>query len=55
LVAWGSNIDGESDVPLGNDFVRIAAGKQYSLALIPESSTIVLLALGALALRRRKR
>ncbi len=33
LVGWGYNFYGQTDVPAGNDFMAIAAGGYYSLAL----------------------
>jgi hypothetical protein len=33
IVGWGTNNDGQLEIPVGNDFVSIAAGWEYSLAL----------------------
>ncbi len=38
LAAWGSNDYGQCDVPSGSDFVAIAAGGNYSLALKSDGS-----------------
>ena len=54
LIAWGTNASGQCDVPAGNEFVAVAAGKNFSLALTPEPGTLSLVALGALALIRRR-
>ena len=54
LGAWGYNVNHQCDVPLGNYFIAIAAGKSYGLALTPEPSTLLLLGLGAVMLRKRR-
>ena len=38
VVAWGLNLDGQCDVPDGNDFVAIADGNDFSLALKSDGS-----------------
>ena len=38
LAAWGRNADGQTNVPAGKDFVAIAAGCHYSLALRKDGS-----------------
>ena len=38
LIAWGSNVDGQTDVPTGNDFVAIASGSAHNLALKEDGS-----------------
>ena len=40
LVGWGANYYGQTDVPAGNDFVAIAAGLQYGLALKSDGSLV---------------
>ncbi len=55
IVGWGFDSDGQATPPSGNDYTAIAAGYQHSLALVPEPATLSLLALGGLALIRRRR
>ncbi|MBN2457370.1 MAG: PEP-CTERM sorting domain-containing protein [Sedimentisphaerales bacterium] len=40
--------------PVGNDFLLVSGGIDYALALIPEPSTLFLLGLGAVMLRRKR-
>jgi hypothetical protein len=40
IVGWGKNNSGQIDVPAGNDFVAIAAGDAYSLALKSDGSIV---------------
>jgi len=40
LVAWGSNTDGQCNVPSGNDFVAVEAGWHHSLALKADGSVV---------------
>jgi probable HAF family extracellular repeat protein len=40
LVPWGDNSFGQMNVPAGNDFVAIAAGYEYSLALKSDGSLV---------------
>ena len=35
LVAWGDNTYGRCDVPAGNNFLAIACGSEYTVAIIP--------------------
>ncbi len=55
LVGWGNDWDGQATPPSGNDYTAIAGGYQHSLALVPEPATLSLLALGGVALIRRRR
>ena len=58
LVGWGYDGYGQASPPSGNDYTAIAGGYYHGLALegaIPEPATLSLLALGSLALVRRKR
>jgi len=48
IVAWGDNSYGQTNVPAGNDFVAIAAGRGDSLAIVvPAPGALVLGAIGA--------
>ena len=40
LLGWGSNTHGQSDVPAGDDFVGVAGGSQFSLALKGDGSLV---------------
>ena len=40
IVAWGHNDHGQCDVPVGNDFVEIAAGWSHNLALKSDGSLV---------------
>ena len=40
IVAWGNNSDGQCNVPAGSDFVAIAAGEDYSVALKSDGSLV---------------
>jgi hypothetical protein len=40
LLAWGSNSDGQTNVPDGNDFIAIAAGWYYGLGLKSDGSIV---------------
>jgi len=53
LATWGDNGLGACDVPLGNNYIAIAAGSDHGLALTPEPATLLLLGLGAVMLRRK--
>ena len=58
LVSWGYDNHGQvSNTPTGTGFVAIGGGSYHSLALtpVPEPATLSLLALGSLALVRKKR
>ena len=55
LVGWGRDNYGQASPPSGNDYTAIASGYYHGLALVPEPATLSLLALGSLALVRRKR
>ncbi|MDP6546608.1 MAG: PEP-CTERM sorting domain-containing protein [Phycisphaerae bacterium] len=55
LVGWGYDNYGQASPPSGNDYTAIASGYYHGLALVPEPATLSLLALGSLALVRRKR
>ena len=55
IVSWGNDYHGlVSDTPAGSDFIDIAGEGAYSLALTPESATLLLLGLGAVMLRRKR-
>ncbi len=57
LVAWGedSHSSGILNVPSGNKFIDVAGGIDHALALTPEPSTLLLLGLGGIFLRKRYR
>ena len=55
IVGWGLGNSGLATPPSGNDYTAIAGGGYHGLALVPEPATLSLLALGSLALVRRKR
>lgn len=40
IVGWGFNYNGEATPPGGNDFVAVAAGYRYSLALKSDGSIV---------------
>lgn len=40
LVAWGDNSVGQTNAPAGNDFVAIASGDGYNLALQSDGSLV---------------
>lgn len=44
----------DDNASIGNDFVAIAAGLDYSLALTPEPATLLLFGLGGLMLSKRR-
>jgi hypothetical protein len=45
---------GQCNIPNENNFIAIAAGETFSLALTPEPATLLLLGLGAVMLRRKR-
>ncbi len=55
IEAWGGNIYGQLDVPAGNEYFAVSSGFYHGLALTPEPASLSLLALGALAVMRRRR
>jgi alpha-tubulin suppressor-like RCC1 family protein len=40
VVAWGSNQDGETVIPIGLQAVAVAAGGNFSLALKPDGTVV---------------
>src|SRR4051794_30704575 len=40
IVAWGRNDDGQTNVPLGNDFIAVAGGNGFSIALHADGSLV---------------
>jgi hypothetical protein len=57
LVGWGNNDFGQTNVPAGDDFVAIAAGRDHGLAIqVPEpaSWTLVGIAFVATLAQRRR-
>ena len=52
---WDLNKQEHSDMPIVNEFIDLARGWKYSLAVVREPITLVLLGLGGATLLRKRK